>query len=322
MPKRSNTFQTLIYQIQSHFSGNADFEVVESEELIHSFTGEKREVDIVVKTRINDVPVLLCFECTSQKRKVGSPWVESMLKKHEYLPTDKLVLVSESGFWEPALRLVEKSGLALAISLKDVGTADWTEFAQKYDAPRLAGFILKLIDVKFTLLKSVEGKESEIDIGTVVFRRNSDSIELKPLELGADILNNPDAVRPVMKRWIQEKKNNRKMEFEITINWNPKKNGFTLYIRNKECEVGDVKIRANVAVRDNRIELQHSMLLTTKVAHSILDKPFPESDPVKGDRAILAVTENLQGTRISISFPDAKIGTKKIFHADWKAEEE
>ncbi len=233
MPKRSNAFQTLIYQIQSHFAGNADFIVTESEGLIHSITSEKREVDIVVKTRINDVPVLLCFECTSQNRIVGSPWVESMLGKHKYLPTDKLVLVSESGFSKPALRLAEESGSALAISLSEVDATDWTRFAQKYNSLHSAGFIAKLIDVTVIPVESDASINLKIDKEKVVFRRISDGVELGPLDLGEDIMKNPEVGRLLISLWMQEKKDNGKTEFEITVNWKPKKT-YLLRVRRVE----------------------------------------------------------------------------------------
>src|SRR5215207_11367757 len=42
---------------------------------------------------LGDEPVTISIEVKAEKRRMGAPWVESMLRKHERRPTDKLVLV-------------------------------------------------------------------------------------------------------------------------------------------------------------------------------------------------------------------------------------
>jgi hypothetical protein len=110
MPKRTNTFQRLVKLIHERLV-DQNWEVTESEMLVHSLNGEKREVDIVLryKPKIGNYdPILISIECCDHKRPAASPWVELMVKKHEFLPTSNLVLWSSNGFYKPALSLAEK----------------------------------------------------------------------------------------------------------------------------------------------------------------------------------------------------------------------
>lgn len=181
MPKRSNVFQTLIYQLQHHFSDANKYKIIESKELKNRITGKMREVDIVIESCVNDVPIMICFECTSQKRTVGSLWVEGMIGKHQNLEANQLVLVSNSGFSKPARKLAEHSSSVIALSMQEVEEADWTEFTKKFQDLVFSTFTLKLIDVNvnYSKLDGVESPKGGKD--SMVFHRVSDGLEIGPL---------------------------------------------------------------------------------------------------------------------------------------------
>jgi len=107
MPKRTNSFQTVVFLIQKHIAGNAT--VTQSAELADLVTGQKREVDVVIETIVAGHTIRIGIECREWKRK-GRPrpqtveWVECMYGKHQSLPTDRLVLVSRSGFTSEAVK--------------------------------------------------------------------------------------------------------------------------------------------------------------------------------------------------------------------------
>lgn len=65
----------------------------------------EREVDVVIRGRVNEIDVVISFEVVDYSRKADVQWVEGKLKKNEHLPTDKLMLVSWKGFTEGAKRL-------------------------------------------------------------------------------------------------------------------------------------------------------------------------------------------------------------------------
>ncbi|WP_458690898.1 hypothetical protein [Nocardia tengchongensis] len=103
MPKRSNLFQEVMAIVHAHINDDS-VTVTESKELVDGITGQLREVDICIE---RDVPgadrVTIGIECRDHpKRKQTIEWVEQMFGKH-YLLTDKLILVSSSGFTKQAL---------------------------------------------------------------------------------------------------------------------------------------------------------------------------------------------------------------------------
>ncbi len=109
MPKRSNTFQRLIKFL--HKYKTPDVEIIESCELKERISGEKREVDICLKSKVGDYSIIISIECIDKTRKADKPWVEMMKAKHEKLETNSLVLVSKKGFYKPALDLCKEYGI-------------------------------------------------------------------------------------------------------------------------------------------------------------------------------------------------------------------
>jgi hypothetical protein len=108
MPRRTNAFQQVVTILHAHVSGDATVE--ESAMLVNRVTGEEREVDVVIRSRLAGHEVAIGVEATMMKG--NSPWVERMIGKHVDLPTDRLVLVAEKGFSKPAERYAERKGVA------------------------------------------------------------------------------------------------------------------------------------------------------------------------------------------------------------------
>ena len=121
MPKRTNDFQEVIRIIHEHMAG--DDVVQGSDELRDRVTGKKREVDVVIRSKIAGHEVILSVEATRAGRKADTPWVEQLVGKHRNLPTSKLVLVSESGFYDPARKLAEAED-AVPITPEDLDADD------------------------------------------------------------------------------------------------------------------------------------------------------------------------------------------------------
>jgi hypothetical protein len=100
MPPRTNAFQRLVTLLSAALAGHA--RVTESAMLADRVTGESREVDVLLVSTTATYQVNLGIEVISWARPANTPWVEKMRAKHDNLPTDKLILVSESGFSEHA----------------------------------------------------------------------------------------------------------------------------------------------------------------------------------------------------------------------------
>ncbi|MCV7442031.1 restriction endonuclease [Mycobacterium paraense] len=105
MPKRTNEFQELVTALTQILGRDV---ATPSAMLPDSAVpGERREVDICAEGQVSGHKVVLGIECRAWKRPQTVEWVEAMYGKHSHLPTDKLVLVSASGFTPAALKLAE-----------------------------------------------------------------------------------------------------------------------------------------------------------------------------------------------------------------------
>lgn len=129
MPKRSNIFQRLVLLLHERLDKR--WKVSESEMLINSLTSEEREVDIVCRSKLGEHEIIVSIECTDTKRPASSPWIEAMAKKHDFLPTSKLVLWSANGFYKPAIALAKKLGIEIVSQDTEI-SEEWAKFASVF----------------------------------------------------------------------------------------------------------------------------------------------------------------------------------------------
>src|SRR5271169_1795020 len=100
MPKRTNALQKAVKLVEAY---KGDFlSLQESAMLQDKFAGVDREVDILLEGIVNSHSIKVAIEVRDRKRAADITWVEEMLAKHNSLPTDKLILVSSSGFTKGA----------------------------------------------------------------------------------------------------------------------------------------------------------------------------------------------------------------------------
>lgn len=130
MPARSNAFQKLVFLLQSQLACGES--VVESVGLRDKVTGGVRETDIRIEGELAGHPVGVSVECVDWKRRATVDWVDRMLGKHATLPTDKLVLVSRSGFTRQARDKAATAG-CVALALEEAESADWTKIVGRFD---------------------------------------------------------------------------------------------------------------------------------------------------------------------------------------------
>jgi hypothetical protein len=106
-------------------------------------TGELREVDVLVVSTTATYQVNLGIEVISWARIADTPWVEKMRAKHDNLSTDKLILVSKSGFSAPARRKAEFYGIE-TLTIEEACDADWPLIATLEETG-----VFEVISVKF-----------------------------------------------------------------------------------------------------------------------------------------------------------------------------
>jgi hypothetical protein len=112
MPRRSTAFQKAVYYIEQNLAGPTHT-VTESKMLRDRISGQKREVDIVIEAEVAGHDIVISVECREQGRPATVTWVEEMWSKHEDLPTDRLILVSVSGFTPRACEKAARRGIEL-----------------------------------------------------------------------------------------------------------------------------------------------------------------------------------------------------------------
>lgn len=122
MPPRTNAFQRLVTLLTATLAGHA--RVTESAMLQDRVTGEQREVDVLVVATTATYNINLGIEVIAWGRRADTPWVEKMRAKHDNLLTDKLILVSESGFSSPAKLKAQFYGIE-TLTIEAACEADW-----------------------------------------------------------------------------------------------------------------------------------------------------------------------------------------------------
>lgn len=87
-------------------------------------TGLDREVDILISTNQAGYRLQIGIEVVEWTRLADVSWVERMIQKHSRLPTDKLVLISKSGFTKSATAKAQAHGVE-AIKIEEAQELDW-----------------------------------------------------------------------------------------------------------------------------------------------------------------------------------------------------
>jgi hypothetical protein len=149
MPKRTNLFQQLVHLIEHQLVGPAAT-VTESREFTDQATGEPREVDVVIETKVGAHPFVIGIECVDRKRPMDVTWVEGIHAKHQHLRgINKTILVSRSGFTRPALDKAKQYKID-ALTLREAKEADWVKYTG-----RLAGLKAMTVESPAVLCKEV-----------------------------------------------------------------------------------------------------------------------------------------------------------------------
>lgn len=119
MPKRTNEKQQIVEMLKRLLTTQPGV-VTESKLLMHRKLGKTREVDIVVEHEVDGHRFTQSFEVVGRGRPSDVTWVEQMIEKHSNMCTDRLYLVSWSGFSPDAKRLAELTPDVVPLSIGSV----------------------------------------------------------------------------------------------------------------------------------------------------------------------------------------------------------
>jgi hypothetical protein len=200
VPKRSNEFQHLVTLIE-RLLADSDARVTESKELTDNIIGKPREVDIVIERNDGVRNIVIGVECSgdSTSRPATVEWVERMWGKHSSLPTDKLVLVSQSGFTTSAKKKAEWWNITV-LSLKQAQDYDWETIVTKIGEVEIKNFLLPYVSG----IKIIFGGDP------------NEKLDVNDLDLPKSTLYDPDgnAIGPLdlANRWLADPAVIRKLE--------------------------------------------------------------------------------------------------------------
>lgn len=92
-------------------------------------TGQLREVDASIRTRIGTAEVLLTIECRRRTAIQDVTWIEQLAAKKKAIGADRTIAVSASGFTDSARKVAEQSGVSLR-ELSEIASEDVNSLLQ------------------------------------------------------------------------------------------------------------------------------------------------------------------------------------------------
>ncbi len=117
-------------------------------------TGQLREVDISLRSVIGSSEILVIVECRDRQGEQDVIWVEQIAEKRKSVGADKAVVVSSSGFYEPAILKAK----AKNIELRTFGEVDPKEIISWFKCTE--GLIISLsYNIKNMLFILEDGTE-------------------------------------------------------------------------------------------------------------------------------------------------------------------
>ena len=159
MPKRSNFFQRLIFEIEQSLKDTSKTTITESALLKDQHTTTEREIDIMIESEISGYPIRIAIECRNYRRKCSTIWIEQLIGKYQDLPIDKVIAVSRNGFYQPAIDKAQKYGIE-TLSLKQVSKTDWEKLVSESKSSRgLMYSAVYWLAIRFHSVKPMSAEE-------------------------------------------------------------------------------------------------------------------------------------------------------------------
>lgn len=105
--------EQLVGIIQEHLKDNPDVQIKRNAKLVNR-SGNKREIDVFVQTKVNGENIGIAFECKDYKRKVTEPTIDAFWAKINDLPqVHKGIIVTTTGYTPGAQKEAEAHKIGL-----------------------------------------------------------------------------------------------------------------------------------------------------------------------------------------------------------------
>jgi hypothetical protein len=110
MPRKGRALEQLVAGLE-RVLGPTDVVIQSPEYIVGRKTGERREVDVTLRTKAGSSDLLVMIECRDRKRRKGTAriegteWIEQVASKQEDVGANKAVAVCPGGFTKGARKL-------------------------------------------------------------------------------------------------------------------------------------------------------------------------------------------------------------------------
>lgn len=123
--KEATEFEQLVAHIEEAL--DKDAKVEHNVKIRDKVTGHLRQVDVVIRTGKGHREFLTIIECRRHGRKVYTPFVEQVITKQKDLGANKAIIVSSSGFSDPARKKAKYYGID-CLTIQEAHDTDWHAF--------------------------------------------------------------------------------------------------------------------------------------------------------------------------------------------------
>ncbi|MBV1930357.1 MAG: restriction endonuclease [Porticoccaceae bacterium] len=289
MPKRSNSFQQLVFSIQHQITSDAT--VTESKYLIDRQTGSEVEVDIVIQASPGDAQVIIGIEVRDRSRRATVEWVRESLGKHATLPTHKLVLISKSGFTKEALNKAEQNDID-ALTLEDAEDYPWGDRVKELcsnNSLKLTVFDITCLNYEVNYYEgSTNTGEKSIPLvisDKITFHNPENGDVIKIINIPGALLHDKRVAVPIMDRWVKEEKEH------FCLTWNAPQGSYAEDKCGNTYPLQSIKINGECKVkRSNPVKFEKGLYRGNEVAYANI--PDIVSNPPSGGEVTLSIIDN------------------------------
>jgi hypothetical protein len=256
--------------------------------------GEAQEVDVLIEEPFGQYRLLIGVECRNSKRPATIEWVQQMRGKHLHR-TDKLVLLSRSGFSEAAIDEAQRHGI-VTMALAEASRADWTTIVNKLMEVFLGQFSFDIRN-GYAVLAEDYGSSEEPLISAAEQIYSSDGLGLGPVgEIARERLRQPDAGKDLMELFYANQDRNR-----ATATFQVPEGSYLIDAAGTKWRVRAIKLEIECQLRMTPIPLRHGVVGTEHVAWG---------QTTAGDEQMFFVTSEQRGrpsrTTLRIANPTLK----------------
>jgi len=254
--------------------------------------GDEAEVDIVMRCTHEDIEVVVSFEVIGWSRKAGRPWVHQQICKHANLPTEKLVLVSWSGFSGPAERVAQATPHVTLMTPR-------TETVDGVPRVRSLGTAEANLSIRNVALAVTKPDGSSIPLralpDNVIFDKDRSEVG-SVMELANKMVNHPHIGKRVLQNALNHPERDSLRSFVLRLPFD----GVDLFLHEEDTHelhrIDEVEITGNLTFKHETFDLTIARLGDVLFGYgetSLAGRSAIVSALIKGDDSIGAGTMRL-----------------------------